>query len=247
MRRVFITGGTGNIGARLVKDLVADGHEVMFTSRSKAAGEKLISENQLNTNKCFAVELDFNDEKSLANLKEQLKFLPDVIIHNARSLDSLKISEKGRLSQDQFQQEFFNGITFPVELNHFFIDSGSPLGDIVFISSMYGVVVPNPSLYDNFELQSPINYGVVKASQLHLVKELAVRLASKGIRANAISYGGVEGRVDEEFKKRYSKLTPSGRMLTHNDLYPPVKYILNNPDLNMTGETLKVDGGWTIW
>lgn len=247
MRRVFITGGTGNIGARLVKDLVADGHEVMFTSRSKTAGEKLISENQLNTNKCFAVELDFNDEKSLTNLKDQLKFLPDVIIHNARSLDSLKINEKGRLSKNQFQQEFFNGITFPIELNHFFLDAGSALSDIVFISSMYGIVAPNPSLYDNFELQSPINYGVVKASQLHLVKELAVRLAHKGIRTNAISYGGVEGRVDEEFKDRYSKLAPSGRMLNHNDLYPPLKYIINNPDLNMTGETLKVDGGWTIW
>lgn len=247
MRRVFITGGTGTIGARLVKDLIADGHEVMFTSRSKADGEKLISENRLNTNKCFAVELDFNDEKSLANLKDQLKFLPDVIIHNARSLDSLKINENGRLSNDQFQQEFFNGITFPIELNHYFLDINAPIGDIVFISSIYGVVAPNPSLYDNFALQSPLNYGVVKASQLHLVKELAVRLASKGIRANAICYGGVEGRVDEEFKKRYSKLTPSGRMLTHNDLYPPVKYIINNVDLNITGETLKVDGGWTIW
>lgn len=247
MRRVFITGGTGNIGAKLVKDLVADDHEVIFTSRSKPAGEKLISENHLNTKRCFAVELDFNDENSLTNLKGQLKFLPDVIIHNARSLDSLKINENGRLSNDQFQQEFFNGITFPVELNHFFLDIGAPVGDIVFISSMYGVVAPSPSLYDNFALQSPLNYGVVKASQLHLVKELAVRLASKGIRTNAVSYGGVEGRVDEKFKKRYSKLTPSGRMLTHNDLYPPVKYIINNPDLNITGETLKVDGGWTIW
>lgn len=247
MRRVFLTGGTGNIGSRLVKDLVADGHEVMFTSRSKSSGEKLISDLQLPTDRCFAIELDFNNEKTLNNLLDHLKFLPDVIIHNARSLDSLKINDSGRLSKLQFQQEFFNGITFPVELNHFFIDAGSPIGDIIFISSMYGIVVPNPSLYDNFELQSPLNYGVVKASQLHLTKELAVRLASKGIRTNAISYGGVEGRVDSEFKKRYSKLTPSGRMLNHNDLYPPVKYIINNPDLNMTGETLKVDGGWTIW
>jgi hypothetical protein len=36
-------------------------------------------------------------------------------------------------------------------------------------------------------------------------------------------------------------------MLKHDDLYPPVKYIIDNPKLNITGENLKVDGGWTIW
>ena len=52
---------------------------------------------------------------------------------------------------------------------------------------MYGSVAPNPSLYDDFHSESSINYGVVKAAQIHLVKELAVRLGSNS-RVNAISY-----------------------------------------------------------
>jgi NAD(P)-dependent dehydrogenase (short-subunit alcohol dehydrogenase family) len=191
--------------------------------------------------------LDFNDSNAANNLMSQLDQLPEIVIHNARSLDSLKIGNYGTVSTEDFQLEFFNGVSFPYMLTNRLLDAEAPIIDIIFISSMYGNVAPSPSLYDDFENQSPINYGVVKAAQIHLVKELAVRLASRNIRVNAISYGGVEGRVNQPFKERYGKLTPMGRMLNLDDLYPPIKYIIANQKLAVTGANLKVDGGWTIW
>jgi NAD(P)-dependent dehydrogenase (short-subunit alcohol dehydrogenase family) len=247
MRKILITGGTGLIGSQLVIEMVKDNHFVMFTSRSKKAGEELISKHGLNREKCLPIELDFSKKDALDKLKNQLVEMPDTIIQNARSLEPLSIDQKGRISNENFQKEFFNGIIFPYNLINFLLDQGAFLKDIIFISSIYGSVAPNPVLYKDFENQSPINYGVVKAAQIHLTKELAVRLAHKKTRVNAISYGGVEGRVDKSFEQRYSKLSPNGRMLNHKDLYPPVQYFLNNPVLNVTGENLKVDGGWTIW
>jgi len=247
MRKILITGGTGLIGSQLVIEMVKDNHFVMFTTRSKKTGEELITKHGLNRKKCLPIELDFSKEGALDKLKNQLVELPDTIIQNARAIETLLIDQKGRISTENFQKEFFNGITFPYNLINFLLDQGALLRDVIFISSIYGSVAPNPSLYTDFENQSPINYGVVKAAQIHLTKELAVRLAPKKTRVNAISFGGVEGRVDVSFKKRYSKLTPNGGMLNHTDLYPPVQYILNNPELNITGENLKVDGGWTIW
>ena len=247
MRKVLITGGTGNIGSRLVVDLIKDGHSVYFTTRSKKSGERFLFEKGLDEKQCKAIELDFDVTDAISKCMEQLEELPDAIIHNARSLDTLKTNNDGRVDTAQFQREFFNGISFPYALTNAILDMKAPLKDVLFISSMYGTVAPTPSLYEDFKRQSPVNYGVVKAAQIHLVKELAIRLAPDHIRVNAISYGGVEGRTDETFKKRYSELAPSGRMLNHEDLYPPVKYFLSNPDLNVTGENLKVDGGWTIW
>lgn len=247
MGKILITGGTGVIGTKLVADMIADGHNVQFTTRSKVRGQDLIDRLKIPKNQCKSLVLDFKDENALENLSKQITDLPDTIIHNARSLETLGIDKNGRISKKNFQQEFYNGITLPYQINNRLLDINSPLKDIIFISSMYGNVAPNPSLYDNFNYQSSINYGVVKAAQIHLTKELAVRLAKKGIRVNVISYGGVEGRVDKDFKNRYNKLVPSGRMLNLDDLYPPVKYIIDNPNLNMTGENLKVDGGWTIW
>lgn len=247
MRKVLITGGTGNIGTQLVMDMVADGHFVFFTTRSMTSGELLVENFQLPLDRCVPIELVFGDKNALEKLAHQLTDLPDTVIHNARSLETLKVSNKGRVDEQQFQEEFYNGITFPYQLTNLLLDLDAPLKDVIFVSSMYGNVAPTLALYDDFEMQSPINYGVVKAAQIHLAKELAVRLAPRGIRVNAISYGGVEGRVNDGFKKRYAKLAPSGRMLNHTDLYPPLKYFLDSPELNVTGENLKVDGGWTIW
>ena len=246
MRRILITGGTGLIGSQLVLEMIKDNHFVMFTTRSKKAGENLINKYDLDKKKCKAIELDFTNQDALEGLKDQLIELPDTIIQNARSLETLSLDHKGIVNNENFQKEFFNGITFPYNLINFLINLGANLKDIIFISSMYGSVAPSPSLYEDFENQSPINYGVVKAAQIHLVKELAVRLAPK-TRVNAVSFGGVEGRVNNSFKSRYNKLTPSGRMLNLEDLYPTVQYIINNPNLNITCDNNKLYGGWTIW
>ena len=246
MRKVLITGGTGNIGTKLVTDLLNDGHHVQYTSRSMESAEKAMEKNGWNPNQCKPVIAEFSNDHALEDLLNQLTDTPDSIIHNARSLDTFKMDGHGIIDTGSFQMEFFNGVTFPYQLTMQLALNGKDLRDVIFISSMYGNVAPTPALYTDFLKQSPVNYGVVKAGQIHLVKELAVRLAPK-IRVNAISYGGVEGRVDEEFKERYSKLVPTGRMLSHEDLYPPVRYILENSRLNITGENLKVDGGWTIW
>ena len=246
MRKILITGGTGVIGSKLVLEMIKDNHFVMFTSTSKRSGQNLINKYNLNHKQCQSIELDFSKEGALGKLKNQLVHLPDTIIQNARSRDTLSLDQKGVISNDNFQKEFFNGITFPYSLINSLFDQGADLKDIIFISSMYGNVAPTPSLYNDFVNQSFINYGVVKAAQIHLTKELAVRLAPR-TRVNAISFGGVEGRVDSSFIHKYNKLTPSGRMLNLEDLYPTVQYIINNQNLNITGENIKVDGGWTIW
>lgn len=247
MRKILITGGTGNIGSRLVRDMINDGHYVYFSTRSVESGEEFLNKLELNRFNCKPIIFDFQKKDALDIILNQIDEFPDLIIHNARSLDNFKMDDKGVILAESFQQEFYNGVTFPYLLTMELLNKDSNLKDVLFISSIYGNVAPTPSLYENFEKQSPINYGVVKSAQIHLVKELAVRLSRKKVRVNAISYGGVEGRVDEAFKQRYAKLVPTGRMLNHEDLYPPVKYFIDNPKLNVTGENLKVDGGWTIW
>ena len=171
----------------------------------------------------------------------------DVVIHNARTLDSLKLDQKGRLTRKQWEKELFMAVIFPDQLNNMLLEYQNPIQDVIFIGSMYGVVAPNPSLYKDFKRDSPMNYGVAKAAQIHMVKEMAVRYSDLGIRVNCVSYGGVEGRANSSFMARYAELSPSGRMLNEQDLYPPIKFILENIDIPLTGENIKVDGGWTLW
>ena len=247
MSNILITGGTGVIGKILVREMVKDGHCVLFTSRTVEKGSQFIEEEIGLNAVCKAVSLDFLDLSKWDEWVAALPFPVEAVIHNARSLDFLRPDEQGKITEGQFQKEFSLAVTKPYLLTNALIDGGHPLRDILFISSMYGVVGPTPRLYDDFHTQSPINYGVAKAAQVHLTKELAVRLKDHGIRVNCVSYGGIKGRVNKAFEERYNALTPMGRMLDSHDIYPPVQYIINNPKLAVTGQNIQVDGGWTIW
>lgn len=246
-RNILITGGTGKIGTILVKQMLEDGHRVVFTSTSKEKAASFKEQFPDFQSKLDFCVLKFETENSLEGWGKALSFKIDTVIHNARSLTSLQVQENGFSTSENLIEEFKLAIVFPYLITQHLIAQEHPLRDVIFISSMYGSVAPNKNLYTDFHKQSPIQYGIGKAAQLHIVKELAVRFAERGIRVNAISYGGVYGRVNQEFLQRYKQLCPSGRMLNDNDLYPPIKFLINNDELNITGENIKIDGGWTIW
>ena len=119
--------------------------------------------------------------------------------------------------------------------------------NVLNISSIYGSVAPNKKLYKNTYKKSPIQYGVTKSALEHLTKELSVRLAKNSIRVNGVAFGGVEGRENKEFMKRYAELCPSGRMLTEDEIFHPIEFLISDKSTGITGHILMVDGGWTVW
>ena len=121
------------------------------------------------------------------------------------------------------------------------------LSGILTIGSQYGVVGPNPSLYNNDLSLSAVQYGVAKSALHHLTRELSIRLAPD-IRVNCIAYGGFSGRENKSFQERYAQLTPLGRMLNEGDVGGPVAFLLDDvAAAAVTGHVLMVDGGWSVW
>ncbi len=252
MKNILITGGSGKVGFQMVKHFLKKGFIVITTSTDKqrflSNKKKELADYNLETLK--VIEVNFNTEDAINIIIGYLQaddiILTD-IIHNARSLDFLKINEDKTISSENFSGEFYMDVVFPYRLSMAVKNQISHnLENIIFISSMYGVVAPTPALYDDFENSSPIHYGVSKAAQIHLTKELAVRLAPK-IRVNCVSFGGIKGRTDDEFEIRYKNLNPQQRMLQEEDVIGPVDFLISENSKSMTGQNLKVDGGWTIW
>ena len=95
--------------------------------------------------------------------------------------------------------------------------------------------------------QPTINYGTVKAALNHLTKELAVRLADKKIQVNSVSYGGVRGNQNKLFQKKYSNLSPQNKMISKNELFGVIEFLISDKSVNINGHNIIVDGGWTIW
>jgi len=250
-RTILITGATGKLGHILVKYFLDSGDRVVAVGRSLDRLKTLRAAYSSEAENLYLLPLDLMAERVgdllLAGLAE-LGVEPDCLINNARNIDSLALDDQGKVSPKFFLDEFNLGVVVPYELVMALSSrDNSGLSMVVNIGSIYGVVAPNINLYSNPKLQSPIQYGVTKSALGHLTKELAVRLAKKNIRVNCIAFGGVEGRVDEEFKSRYSTLCPSGRMLNDGDVAGPVDMFLSGATSGVTGHTLLVDGGWTAW
>ena len=67
------------------------------------------------------------------------------------------------------------------------------------------------------------------------------------MRVNCLALGGIEGRVNNKFKKRYAQLTPMRRMLKLDDIVKPLEMIIDNDSKAINGQTIIADGGWTLW
>jgi NAD(P)-dependent dehydrogenase (short-subunit alcohol dehydrogenase family) len=247
---IFLTGGTGKLGRQMVRHLILEGHTVVTNSRSQGNLDELAASLSA-TDRFHGMVLDLEAHDAL---EKALGFLagrglqPHAVVHNARSLDYLKIQADGIVTEDNFMGELRMDVVIPYTLTMQLADMpGSRLENVVNISSMYGVIAPNRELYTDFDHQSPINYGVAKAAQVHLTKELAVRLASRGIRVNAISYGGFGGRAPEDFVERYARLNPQGRMLDDSEAPGPLSFLISDASRGMTGHNLVYDSGWSIW
>ncbi len=117
-------------------------------------------------------------------------------------------------------------------------------GNIVNFSATTGIVSARPDLYNGGHKHPA--YSISKAGVINLTKFLATHLAPK-IRVNCIAPGGVEFDQDEEFKKVYSSMTPMKRMMEKNELNKLVEFLCTSDSSYMTGSTIVVDGGWTIW
>lgn len=120
-------------------------------------------------------------------------------------------------------------------------------GIIVNISSTYGNVSPNKSIYGKSGINAPVAYSSSKAAIINLTRFIATHMAEFGIRANVLSLGGVFNNQSEEFLNNYKALTPLNRMALAEEYQGAILFLMSDASSYMTGANLIVDGGWTAW
>jgi NAD(P)-dependent dehydrogenase (short-subunit alcohol dehydrogenase family) len=126
-------------------------------------------------------------------------------------------------------------------------------GVIINISSDYGVISPNQNIYkkegvpEEEQTVKPVSYSVVKHGIMGLTKYLATYWAKSGIRVNTLCPASLSNGQNEEFVQKISELIPMGRMSRPDEYPATVLYLLSDASSYMTGATVILDGGRTIW
>lgn len=92
-------------------------------------------------------------------------------------------------------------------------------------------------------------YGTTKAAIIHLTRQMAIELASKGIRANAVSPGPVDTAMTKEVhtqsqRERYYRQIPLARYGDVEEIARAVAFLASEDASYITGHNLDVDGGF---
>ncbi|MCR5265681.1 MAG: SDR family oxidoreductase [Cyanobacteria bacterium RUI128] len=246
METILITGGTGLIGSSQVKHFLNE-YKIALVYRNE---EKLkVFGNHPNLIPIKIEDLlEENAPDKIISELDKNGIYPEYLINMANDLRWHKMEENGFAPRVCMQNLYTINVIFPYELTFKLAEHPkSKLKKVVNISSMYGIVPYNPYLYENPAVQTTPQYSLSKAALIHLTKELSIRYKDRGIMVNTISYGGVEGRVNDVFKRKFAEITPLKRMMKPEDTIPSVEFLLKDTSNYMTGQNIIVDGGRTVW
>jgi len=119
-------------------------------------------------------------------------------------------------------------------------------GNIINISSTYGMVGPTFSTYKDENLFTPPGYAVTKSAILNFTRYIANLYGKYNIRCNTFTPSGVAtDKLSKRFIKRYSSHNAFNRMARPSDYIGPMIFLCSDASSYMTGSNLIVDAGWT--
>ncbi len=253
-KKILITGSTGKIGKYISKVLSNNQVNLILVDNNK---KKLIKQkkdlskykNKISFYQCNF--LDKNEKKTFFSLiKKSHKYI-DTIINNAAFVGDDKKEgwsvkfEKQSIDtwRDCFEVNLTSVFEISKEFKKLLLKSKYP--NIINISSIYGVLAPDFSLYKSSKIFNPAAYSTSKAGLIYLTKWLASNLSPK-IRVNSISLGGIKRKQNKVFIKKYSDKTLLNRMGTEEDIIGTIIFLSTNMSNYITGQNIIIDGGRSI-
>lgn len=120
-------------------------------------------------------------------------------------------------------------------------------GSLINMSSIYGLVGPDFTVYEGTGMTMPAAYSAIKGGLNNLTRYLAAYYGPFQVRVNTVSPGGIfDNYQPETFVNNYNKKVPLKRMGTPEDVAAALHYLLADESSYVTGHNLMVDGGWSI-
>ena len=251
---IILTGAAGLLGTEYAHGLSQAGANVVLADLNFDKCKKL----SLNLNKkynvnSFPIKLDVTKINSINTMIKAVikKFSKiDILINNAI------FSEAGytKIKFENYDLDIWKkGLN--VNLSGIFlccqqigkIMKKQKNGNIINISSIYGIGAPDQRIYGNTKIIKSALYSVTKSGVLNFTRYLASYWRQDGIRVNTLSLGGVEENQNIIFKKNYSNKTMIGRMAKKDEYIGALIFLSSNASSYMTGSNLVIDGGWTAW
>ena len=252
---ILLTGAAGHLGTSMVRLLVAGGATVVGVGRNVERLKELHRSLGKRASLFRPLSLDIAKDHELKLAIEQLD-VPhlDGLVNNAAigRTGSLRLAAKADYLEiyDVLVASVASTVQYALPLLSRAVEAQGSAA-VVNVSSMYGIVSPDPGIYDQEQGRNPPFYGAAKAALLQLTRYAACEFGPRGIRCNAISPGPFPASSVKEtnpgFVDRLERRVPLGRVGKPEEVAATVAFLMSNASLYINGANIVVDGGWTIW
>lgn len=250
-RRALVTGGGTGIGRQFAQSLAQVGADVIICGRRRGPVQLAAEEiTELGGGIVTAITADVTSEADVQRLAAAAGPV-DILVNNA---GYGRIGPWTQVTPEGWREVMAVNVDAPFRLSQLLVPGmvERGWGRVVNVASVYGMLVGNPYMYNQFDWDSPA-YVTSKHALIGLSKYLAVRTGGTGVTVNTISPGmfplteANREHSTTESLERLSQFTPEGRTGEVAELASALLFLTSPESTFVTGQNIVVDGGWTLW
>jgi len=246
-RVAVVTGGNGGIGRGIALGFAEAGAAVAILGRNEEKTARVLAELKSTGVPSMAIVVDVTERAALepAFRRIEAELGPvDILVNNAGI-----VSLSGGILQET--PESWDGV-IETQLNAVFLLSKIAAGSMA--KRKRGKIINIGSMYSYFGSGLIPSYSAAKGAIIQLTKSMAIELAPHGIQVNALAPGWIETDMTapvrcEEMKAMNDEIvtrTPAGRWGLPQEVAGPAIFLASAASDFVTGETIRVDGGYAI-
>jgi 7-alpha-hydroxysteroid dehydrogenase len=251
-KTAIVTGAAAGIGLAIARHLVDKGANVMFADVDETRLDAEVGEEARAEGPIRMFSGDLTEKLTISNLLSATIDAfdrVDILVNANRKMavsdvlnpDSDGVEELWR--QNVLSALRISQITAKRMIQHAQrdeVEAGTMLGSIINLSSI-AAQATRPEL---------LAYSMAAAAMDQMTRSLAVALAPKGIRVNAVAFGSVMSaslqaslKENPGFREEIAAATPMGRIAAPAELAEAVQFLASDAAGFVTGQILTVDGG----
>jgi NAD(P)-dependent dehydrogenase (short-subunit alcohol dehydrogenase family) len=238
----LVTGASSGLGVRFAEVLAANGAKVVLVARRAERLEAVKKKIEAAGGQAVAVEADVLDRAAMVrafDAAENAFGTVTILVNNAGVGHADRVHEMPEETWRRVVGTNLDAVLFWAQEAARRMIAARKRGAIVNIASIYGFAVS----------KGVAAYSVAKAAVVQLTKALALELAFRGVRVNAIAPGFIATEINADYLKSnpdMSRHIPVGRIGETGDLDGALLLLVSDAGRFMAGATIVVDGGQVV-